>query len=169
MDKAGHRFLLKYKVLVHIKLMCHLTATFDILKIKKVLFSKQMKVSNFFWHCVVVTKYFTDVLTFFQFFLLYTGFEFLHLSSAVCKITMLIFLFSLHMSAWLIVAVTTYRFLAVTYPLQASRYCTVYRAKCLSLLLLFIAILYNMHVSWTVEHTVLYFIVKGGYVIRHIS
>ena len=64
---------------------------------------------------------------------------------------MLIFLVSLHMSAWLIVAVTTDRFLAVTYPLQASRYCSVQRAKYLSLILLFIAIFYNLHVLWTIH------------------
>ena len=79
------------------------------------------------------------------------GFEFLHLDSAVCKTTMLVFLVSLHMSAWLIVAVTTDRFLAVAYPLQASTYCTVQRAKYLSIILLLIATVYNMHVLWTIH------------------
>ena len=55
------------------------------------------------------------------------------------------------MSAWLIVAVTTDRFLAVTYPLQASTYCTVQRAKYLSIILLLIATVYNMHVLWTIH------------------
>ena len=64
---------------------------------------------------------------------------------------MLIFLISLHMSAWLIVAVTTDRFLAVTYPLQAPTYCTVQQAKYLSMILLLIATLYNVHVLWTIH------------------
>ena len=55
------------------------------------------------------------------------------------------------MSAWLIVAVTTDRFLAVTYPLKASSYCTVQRAKYLSLILLLIATVYNIHVLWTIH------------------
>ncbi len=46
------------------------------------------------------------------------GTELLHVSGAVCKATMLVFLVALHMSAWLIVAVTADRFLAVTHPLQ---------------------------------------------------
>ena len=80
-----------------------------------------------------------------------SGFEFLHLDSVVCKTTMLLFLISLHMSAWLIVAVTTDRFLAVRYPLQASTYCTVQRARYLILILFLIATLYNMHVLWTIH------------------
>ena len=80
-----------------------------------------------------------------------SGFELLHLNSIVCKTTMLIFLISLHMSAWLIVAVTTDRFLAVTYPLKASSYCTVQRARCLSLVLLFISTIYNLHILWTIH------------------
>ena len=91
----------------------------------------------------------THFLSFVFFFRV--GFEFLHLDSAICKTSMLLFLISLHMSAWLIVAVTTDRFLAVRYPLQASTYCTVQRAKYLSIILLLVATVYNMHVLWTIH------------------
>ena len=64
---------------------------------------------------------------------------------------MVIFLVCLHLSAWLIVAVTANRFLAVWVPLKASVYCTVLRARCTSLTLLCIAIGYNLHIFWTIH------------------
>ena len=83
--------------------------------------------------------------------LLFTGFEFLHLGAFVCKTTMMVFLASLHLSAWLIVAVTADRFLAVWIPLKASVYCTVIRARWVSLVLLCVAICYNLHIFWTIH------------------
>ena len=79
------------------------------------------------------------------------GYEFLHLDTIVCKTTMVTFLVSLHISAWLIVAVTCDRFLAVWVPLKVSVYCTVLRARYLSLILLCVAIGYNLHVFWTIH------------------
>ena len=64
---------------------------------------------------------------------------------------MMVFLASLHLSAWLIVAVTADRFLAVWIPLKASVYCTVIRARYISLVLLCIAICYNLHIFWTIH------------------
>ena len=84
-------------------------------------------------------------------FLYVSGYEFLHLGAIVCKTTMVIFLVCLHLSAWLIVAVTVDRFLAVWIPLKASVYCTVLRARYTSLTLLCIAIGYNLHIFWTIH------------------
>ena len=116
------------------------------MKVKRLLLLKTIQVSQ---ECRFVSVFHYSFP--FLCLLFHVGFEFLHLYSAVCKTTMLIFLISLHMSAWLIVAVTTDRFLAVTYPLQASTYCTVQRAKYLSMILLLVATLYNVHVLWTIH------------------
>ena len=72
---------------------------------------------------------------------------------------MVTFLVCLHLSAWLIVAVTVDRFLVVWIPLKATVYCTVYRAKCVSLVLLCFATGYNLHIFWTIH---LYHVTPGG-------
>lgn len=64
---------------------------------------------------------------------------------------MVTFLVSLHLAAWLVVAVTTDRFIAVWLPLKASRFCTVHRARYTSLTLLCVAVGYNLHIFWTIH------------------
>ena len=73
---------------------------------------------------------------------------------------MVIFLVCLHLSAWLIVAVTSDRFLAVWVPLKVSENSTVFRARYITLILLCVAVGYNLHIFWTIH---LYHKMPGGH------
>ncbi len=75
--------------------------------------------------------------------------ELLHVSDAGCKIIMCLFLVSLHLSAWLIVAMSTDRFLVVWFPFKAAYWCSGKRAKITTAILTLIIIAYNIHVFWT--------------------
>ncbi len=75
--------------------------------------------------------------------------ELLHVSNAGCKIIMCLFLVSLHLSAWLIVAMSTDRFLVVWFPFKATRYCTGTRARIIVVSLLVVMAIANSHVFWT--------------------
>ena len=79
-----------------------------------------------------------------------SGFELLHMSNAGCKIIFFIIHFSINFSAWLIVAVTIERFLAVWYPLKANTLCSLSRARFIVLMIALIFIL-NSHIFWTAE------------------
>jgi hypothetical protein len=59
--------------------------------------------------------------------------------------------FSIEFSAWLIVAVTIERFLAVWFPLKASTMCNLSRAKFITLIVAVIFMLVNSHIFWTAE------------------
>jgi hypothetical protein len=80
-----------------------------------------------------------------------TGFELLHVSDAGCKITIFLFMLMSHLSAWLIVLVTTDRFIVVWFPFKASRLCSLKRSRIIALILFIILILYNMHLFWTMH------------------
>ncbi|XP_067667131.1 probable G-protein coupled receptor 139 [Haliotis asinina] len=80
-----------------------------------------------------------------------SGFELLHVSQASCKITMFLAYFSTHFSAWIIVAVTVERFLAVWFPLKAGTMCSVSRAKFGTIIIAGLVILINCQVLWTAE------------------
>ncbi len=75
--------------------------------------------------------------------------ELLHVSDAGCKIIMCLFLVSLHLSAWLIVAMTTDRFVVVWLPFKSSILCNGKRAKVTTACLVIVMIIYNLHVFWT--------------------
>ncbi len=75
--------------------------------------------------------------------------ELLHVSDVGCRIIMWIFLVSIHMSAWLVVAMTTDRFLVVWFPFKASIWCSSRRARIVTLVMTFVIMLYNLHVFWT--------------------
>ncbi|XP_053402953.1 probable G-protein coupled receptor 139 [Mercenaria mercenaria] len=68
----------------------------------------------------------------------------------LCKLTSLLIYSSSHFSVWLIIAVTIERYIAVSQPLHASRYCKLSRAKRVIALLAFVFILLNLHFIWTV-------------------
>ena len=76
--------------------------------------------------------------------------ELLHVSDIGCKVIMWLFLVSLHMSAWLIVAMTVDRFLVVWFPFKASSMCNSKRAKLTIIGMVFLIMLYNLHVFWTI-------------------
>ena len=75
--------------------------------------------------------------------------ELLHVSDIGCRVIMWLFLVSLHMSAWLIVAMTTDRFLVVWFPFKASSMCNSKRAKLTIIGMVFLIMMYNLHVFWT--------------------
>ncbi|XP_021368428.1 growth hormone secretagogue receptor type 1-like [Mizuhopecten yessoensis] len=82
---------------------------------------------------------------------LITGFELLHISNASCKTFIFTIQFSLHFSAWLIVAVTIERFLAVWFPLRANRMCSLSRAKFVTFMIALTFALVNVYLFWTAE------------------
>ena len=79
------------------------------------------------------------------------GFELLHVSQASCKLLIFLTHLSLMTAAWLIVAVTLERFLAVWLPLRATEVCSVGRTRVVIAALLALLALVNAHVFWTAE------------------
>ncbi len=80
-----------------------------------------------------------------------TGFEMLHVSAASCKVLTLLFMLSLHVSAWLIVLVTADRFIAVVFPFRKHTWCSVRRSKLHSGAMLLLLTGYLLHLLWTVD------------------
>ena len=54
-----------------------------------------------------------------------TGYNFLHVSDAGCKLFMFMFVVFIHISAWLVVAVSVDRFVAVWFPFKSLTMCNV--------------------------------------------
>lgn len=79
------------------------------------------------------------------------GEELLHVSPASCKLFIFFTHLSLTCAAWLIVAVTLERFLAVWLPLRASEVCSVGRTRGVIAGLLLTLGLINAHIFWTAE------------------
>lgn len=80
-----------------------------------------------------------------------TGYELLTASRFACKTTMFLVLFSQHFSAWLVVLTTVDRFIAVWFPFRASVWCSVSRARLLTVALTVVISAYNGHVFWTMS------------------
>jgi hypothetical protein len=80
-----------------------------------------------------------------------TGFELLHISNFSCKIIIFLFLLSLHLSAWLIVITTFDRFVAIWMPFKAANVCVVHCARKITISLITILVIYNLHVFWTIK------------------
>lgn len=78
-------------------------------------------------------------------------FELLHVSSFTCKATLFLLLFCLHFSAWLVVLTTVDRFIAVWFPFRAAVWCSVGRARLLTVALMVVIGIYNAHVFWTMS------------------
>ena len=77
-----------------------------------------------------------------------TGWELLHVSEAGCKILMHLFVVSLHMAAWLIVAMSVDRLIAVLMPFRAVSWCSTFRARIISLIMLIIFYMIHLHILW---------------------
>ncbi len=75
--------------------------------------------------------------------------ELLHVSNIGCKTVMWLFLTSLHLSAWFIVAMSMDRFLVIWFPFRASRICTATRARMVVIVFLVTMAIGNSHVFWT--------------------
>lgn len=82
---------------------------------------------------------------------LLTGFELLYASEFSCRLFSFLFLYSLHLSSWLVVMVTVDRFTVVWFPFRASSWCTVRRARMATVALATLFAAYNGHVFWTYE------------------
>ncbi|XP_076105281.1 putative G-protein coupled receptor 139 [Mytilus galloprovincialis] len=80
-----------------------------------------------------------------------SGFELSHINAFSCKLTMFLVHFSIQFSAWLIVAVTIERFLAVWFPLKANSMCNLSRARFITFMTAMIFILVNIHIFWTAQ------------------
>ncbi|KAL4235052.1 hypothetical protein ACF0H5_006690 [Mactra antiquata] len=69
----------------------------------------------------------------------------------LCRTVSVLAYSSSHFSVWLIIAVTIERYIAVSHPLQASRFCNLSRAKRVIGLLALLLVGCNLHFLWTVE------------------
>lgn len=119
-----------------------------------IMLQREMRQTSTFFYLAVLAVADTIVLfmsAFKTWIRLWSGFAMLHISDASCKIFMFLTYFSLHLSAWLIVAVTVERFIVVWFPLRASSICSTKRAKLTSLALAMGLFLLNAHLFWTAD------------------
>ena len=72
-------------------------------------------------------------------------------SSSLCKAVSMITFSSSQLSSWLIIAVTIIRYIAVSSPHKAVRYCNRRLAKRIIMSLATVIILMNLHFVWTVQ------------------
>ena len=80
---------------------------------------------------------------------LYTSKMLLLASAFLCKIVCVALYATLHFSVWMVVTMTIERFIAVTYPLQASSWCTVKRAKIATIGIALFIFCINFHFLFT--------------------
>jgi hypothetical protein len=80
-----------------------------------------------------------------------SGYDIQNASDLSCKIFVSLTYLGSDFSVWLIVAVTTERFIAVCFPLKASVLCSVNKARSVTLSLLCASFCLNSHFLWTVE------------------
>lgn len=119
-----------------------------------VMIQREMRQTSTFFYLAVLAVADTIVLfmsAFKTWIRLCSGFEMLHFSDATCKLFTFLTYFSLHMSAWLIVAVTVERFIVVWFPLKATSICSAKRAKLTTLGLGIGFFLLNAHLFWTAD------------------
>ena len=80
-----------------------------------------------------------------------TDFDLIHTSNFTCKFIIFLIVFSQHLSAWLIVLLTVDRFLSIWHPFYAASFCSIARARVITIVLVCILIVYNIHIFWTFE------------------
>lgn len=102
-----------------------------------------------------------------RWFAVINGWDAITLNPSACKILNFLTYFSFQYSAWLLVAMTTERFIAIHFPLKAIECATVSRAKKVSAALLVIFILINCHFFWTVTISGQFCSPAPGYVDFH--
>ncbi|XP_069138819.1 uncharacterized protein [Argopecten irradians] len=83
-------------------------------------------------------------------FAVINGWDAIILSPTACKVFNFLTYFLFQYSAWLLVAMTIERFIAIHFPLKAVEYATVSRAKKVSVALFVMFSLFNCHFFWTV-------------------
>lgn len=67
------------------------------------------------------------------------------MSNISCKLACVLLYGTFHFGVWIVVIMTVERFIAVALPLQASRLCTVKRAKISTLIIAFVIFAINFH------------------------
>ncbi len=152
----SYKSFLEYKVamalVVYILPMILLLGTIGNVLALIVLLTKRMRTTSVNFYLAILAIADTGALYlsgFKTWFRVITGFELLHTSNAGCKIVMFLFLLSLHMSAWLVVAVSMDRWVAVWFPFKSLTFCNVQRARWVTSLGCAILSIYNSHVFWT--------------------
>jgi hypothetical protein len=80
---------------------------------------------------------------------IYTTKTLLIVSALLCKIISVGLYATFHFSVWMVVTMTIERFIAVSYPLQASSWCTVKRAKIATIIIAFLILCINFHFLFT--------------------
>lgn len=119
-----------------------------------VLVKKRMRNTSVYFYLAVLALADTCVLfssAFRTWIRVSTDFELLHVSWVGCKTLMFIFMVTTHLSAWLVVAMTTDRFIVVWFPLRANRFCDVTKAWVVTGVLLLVICLYKLHLFWTID------------------
>ncbi|ELT88851.1 hypothetical protein CAPTEDRAFT_190663 [Capitella teleta] len=72
-------------------------------------------------------------------------------SQSICKVYPFVFNFILHLSKWLLVAVSIEGLIAMKYPQKALTMCTLSKAKAVIILLTVLLVCVNVHYFWTFE------------------
>ena len=72
-------------------------------------------------------------------------------SESICKVYPFVFNFIVHLSRWLIVAMTIEAFIAIKYPPKMANMCTQERARAVILLLTVLLVCVNLHFFWSYE------------------
>ena len=80
-----------------------------------------------------------------------TGYNFLHVSDAGCKLFMFMFVVFIHISAWLVVAVSVDRFVAVWFPFKSLTMCNVRRARIVGVVGFVVLVITNCHILWNYQ------------------
>ena len=80
---------------------------------------------------------------------IFHGINIRHLHEWLCKIKIFQQYSFSDSSNWILLAVTTDRFIAVWFPFKAKKMNTAKRAKCVVLALIMLAIVKNVHIFWT--------------------
>lgn len=117
-----------------------------------VLIRRRMRITSVYFYLTVLACSDTLVLymsAFKTWIFELSGFEFMRVSDASCKLTNFLVLLGLYTSSWVIVLLTIDRCVAVCFPLRAAWLCSVQHARKLTVGLLALICLYNFHVFWT--------------------
>ena len=119
-----------------------------------VLIRRRMRAKSVYFYLAVLACADTSVLyvsAFKAWIRFLTGFELMHISSVSCKLSIFLILCSQHVSAWMVVFLTVDRFLSIWCPFFASWFCTLTRARVMTLVLVCVISAYNVHVFWTFQ------------------
>ena len=140
-------------ILLYVPPLVLLVGTFGNLFSFFILRQSMNKISTYFYLAILAL---TDILVLFIGLLRLwigeiTGFDIRDGSDVICKgVITLGYIFS-DFSVWLIVAVTTERYIAVCFPLKASFMCDVKQSRITTAVLFLFTIFLNCHFLWTVE------------------